>query len=39
VERKQGTGVHSKYMGFGVYSMKKTGDRRKMLITRANEAG
>ncbi len=30
---------YSKYWGFDVYSMNKTGGGRKMFITRANEAG
>jgi len=37
--RKEGTRVpFSKYKGFGVYSMNKTWDRRKMFITRENVA-
>ncbi len=40
VFRKGGTTLvysrFSKYRGFGIYSMKRTGGRRKMFITKAN---
>jgi hypothetical protein len=38
VSKKEGTRVPSLYRGFGVYSMKKLGGRRKMCITRAKAA-